>query len=256
MVNKDNTLFLLGGHDLEMLTIRHILVGAGYPVMDRNLSWGARLSSYGDVLHRADTHLEYVFGIELIDDLLLDDTRYHPIDHHNADNHSPGALEQVSALIGHTLTDEEKLIAANDTGYIPAMAALGASREVMEDIRLRDRKAQGVTEEDEDLATASISRYLERIGNTLVARSLTPHFSAICDRLFPFLRLLVFNDEEWTFYGEGKSALTLEFAPEIAGGRIYHGGGENGYIGAAKGAFTMEEINRFVSTFKDRYEYA
>lgn len=255
MANKDNTLFLLGGHDLEMLTIKRILEEHGYQVMDRNLSWGARLSSYRDVLEHADDHLTSIFGIELTDDLMVTDTRYHLIDHHNANSLLQSSLEQVVALIGHILTDEEKLIAANDTGYIPAMAALGASKETIDDIRLRDRKAQGVTEVDENLAAVSISRYLERIGNTLVARSLTPHFSTICDRLFPFLRLFVFNDEEWTFYGDGKSALALEFAPEIAGGRIYHGGGENGYIGAAKGAFSMDEINSFVSTIKMRYEY-
>lgn len=255
MVNKDNTLFLLGGHDLEMLTIKRILEGYGYQVMDRNLSWGARLSSYRDVLEQGDDHLMHIFGIELTDDIMIKDTRYHLIDHHNANSHLPSSLEQVATLIGHILTDEEILIAANDTGYFPAMVALGACKETIEDIRQRDRKAQGVTEEDENLASVSISRYLERIGNTLIVQSLTPHFSTICDRLFPFLRLLVFNDEEWTFYGEGKSALALEFAPEIAGGSIYHGGGGNGYIGAAKGAFTLDEINSFVSTIKKRYEH-
>ena len=240
---------------MEMLTIKRMLEEHGYQVMDRNLSWGARLSSYRDVLEHADDHLTSIFGIELTDDIMVTDTRYHLIDHHNTNSHLPSSLEQVAALIGHILTDEEKLIAANDTGFIPAMAALGASKETIEDIRRRDRKAQGVTEEDETLATDSISRYLERIGNTLIVQSLTPHFSTICDRLFPYLRLLVFNDGEWTFYGEGKSALTLEFAPEIADGRIYHGGGENGYIGASKGAFPADEINSFVSTMKKRYEY-
>ena len=41
------SLFLLGGHDLEMLTIRNVLDAHGYTYVDHQLQWNnAKLSSY------------------------------------------------------------------------------------------------------------------------------------------------------------------------------------------------------------------
>lgn len=255
MIDTRKALFLLGGHDLEMMTIKRLLTSYGFNVLDRNLKWGACLSSYADIFASPDPLL-LIYGIELKDDLCLSDPRYIPIDHHNCLSYLPSSLEQTAAFIGHTLTRDEELIAANDRGYIPAMQDLGATKEQIDDIRLRDRRAQGVTEEDEALAEASIANNLEAVGNeTLIVNSLTSQFSTICDRLYPYRRLLVFTDEEWVFYGDGKENLVAEMAVNISAGLVYHGGGDSGYIGAAKGAFSSIEIKCFVEIIKQRYEH-
>ena len=254
MISRDNTVFLLGGHDLEMLAIKQLLSSSGFLYVDRNLSWGACASAYADVFN-TPAPLLTIYGIELKYDLDRDDPRYIPIDHHNGLSPIPSSLEQIASLIGHTLTWDEELIAANDYGYIPAMQNLGATKEQINDIRLRDRRAQGVTEEDETLAEASIIKNLETVGgDTLIVNSLTSRFSAICDRLYPYRRLLVYTDKEWVFYGDGKETLVSEMANSISAGLVYHGGGNFGYIGAVKGAFSPDEINRFVEIIKFRYE--
>lgn len=84
--NKDpkrSLFFFLGGYDLEMVTIRELLVehapGLYY---DRKLSWGARASNYR-------TEIEAVLGredvpvlVELAMDLPLDPDRMVVVDHH------------------------------------------------------------------------------------------------------------------------------------------------------------------------------
>lgn len=255
MIDTRKALFLLGGHDLEMMTIKRLLTSYGFNVLDRNLKWGACLSSYADIFASPDPLL-LIYGIELKDDLGLSDPRYKPIDHHNSLSYLPSSLEQTATLIGHSLTRDEELIAANDRGYIPAMQDLGATKEQIDDIRHRDRLAQGITEEDEALAQASISKNLVTAGSgTLIVYSLTPRFSAVCDRLFPYPRLLVYTDEEWVFYGDGKENLVAEMVVNISAGLVYHGGGDSGYIGAAKGAFSSIEIKCFVEIIKQRYEH-
>lgn len=251
-----NSIFLLGGHDLEMITIKALLLRYHYRVEDCNLSWNnALLSAYQDVITAAGAG-STIYGIELKDNLRLPDSRYIRIDHHDDFSRKDSSLEQVSRIIGHTLTREEQLIAANDKAYIPAMEAMGASPAQIEDIRRRDRSAQGVTEQDEALAEQSIRHYSAQCGAVLIVKSLTGRFSAICDRLYPYRRLLIYTPFEWTFYGEGKKDLAAELAPDIVSGRVYHGGGDSGYIGAAQGAFTSDEINTFVSHIKSRYEHA
>lgn len=102
--------FLLGGHDLEMITIKRMLIDNGFEepgsIADLNLQWGAKLSAYQAWFNDEQT------------------------------------------FVGIELTREQQLIAANDKGFIHEMEALGAIPEEITDIRHRDREVRGVTEED------------------------------------------------------------------------------------------------------------
>ena len=247
-------LFLLGGYDLEMLTIKQLLEDRNDCVVaDKHLYWdNALLSAYQEeLLEHADCE---IYGIELRENITVPDN-YISIDHHNDRSSGPSTLEQVASILGVTLTRYQQLVAANDKGYIPAMKALGASKEEIDEIRRKDREAQGVTEEDELLAEQSIKNHLDRHKDISIVYSQTPKFSAICDRLFPYKRLLIYTDSEWIFYGEGKTSLVEEYNVDIETGRVYHGGGPTGYIGAAKGAFPSYIINEFVTSIKQRYEH-
>lgn len=249
-----NKLFLLGGHDLEMVTIKQMLKERkDCIVADKHLFWdNTLLSAYQEELSKYADCL--IYGIELREDINAPDN-YFSIDHHNDKNGQPSSLEQVATLLGVYLNRYQQLVAANDKGYIPAMKALDASKEEIDEIRRKDREAQGVTEDDELLAEQSIKNHLDRHKNISIVYSLTSKFSAICDRLFPYQRLLIYTDSEWTFYGEGKASLVEEFGADIEMGRIYHGGGATGYIGAVKGAFPSYIINEFVTSIKQRYEH-
>lgn len=248
-------IFLLGGYDLEMLTIKQMLEGRDdCVVFDQHLNWGnAILSAYGDeIKNHPDSP---VYGIELKEDIPCP-KNYHSIDHHNSKEDNASSLEQVADILGIKLTRRQMLVAANDKGYIPAMMEIGATKVEIADIRRKDRKAQGISVEDERLAEESIEKSLATYGELYVVKSLTPHFAPICDRLYPYHELLVYTDEEWVYYGKRKPYLVEKLQNEIRQGRIYHGGDDQGYIGAVKGAFTIKDINNFVEKMTNQNCYS
>ena len=228
MVSAQPYLFLLGGHDLEMLTIKQLLQEHRLDFVDRNLPWGAKLSHYQDLL----TDVRTLVGIELTEDI-APPANYIRIDHHNELSHLSSSIEQLADLLGITLSLHQQLVAANDKGYIPAMQALGARADQIQEIRRLDRKSQGVTEQDEALAETSIQTNLSVVGGVTVVKSLTPKFSPITDRLFGLHpnRLLVYTDTVLNYYGENVQVVTAYFAEFIQQKRAYAGGGETGFFG-------------------------
>ena len=149
------------------------------------------------------------------------------------------------------MTWRQKLIAANDTGYIPAMQRLGASPEEIAEIRMADRKMQGCTDEDEQLAEEAVKTLQRRQGNLILVKALSPRFSPICDRLWPYEKLLIYTDSAICYYGRGKESLVEQFQTEIAQGKMYYGGGENGFWGVAENEYTPEEIRHLVQVCED-----
>lgn len=245
--------FLLGGHDLEMHEIAALLKRWGFTFFDRNLSWAnAVMSAYGDVLQQYGNQDEMLlYGIELRDDLNgIVYRNYFRIDHHNDYCGCPASLEQVARIIGVDLSWYQKLIAANDSGYIPAMQRLGASSAEVAEIRLADRKLQGCTPKDEQLAELSIENNLQKIGDLIVVKALTSHFSPICDRLWPYRKLLIYTENSLCYYGVEKEKLVERFKMEIIQEKMYHGGGENGFLGIAEGIFSAREIQDYVQVCK------
>lgn len=246
-------LFLLGGHDLEMMTIKQMLEhNPDCEISDKNLAWdSALLSAYSKELEES-SRFDRIYGIELNEDFAVPDN-YYPIDHHNGQDNMLSSLEQVALILGVRLNRHQQLVAANDRGYIPAMQALSATEEEIAEIRQQDRAAQGVSEADEQLAEQSIAEHLIRHPRLLVVKALTSHFSAICDRLYPYQRLLIYTDNEWMYYGEGKAELSLMLAEDIQQGKVFHGGGDNGYIGCVKDAYDEAGIDRFVKDIICKY---
>ena len=94
--DKDKVLFLLGGHDLEMMTIRNILQSHHYLYSDKQLRWdNALLSHYQQeigsfLVQNPEGH---IIGIELENDLQTVMPHYLAIDHHNDNDNQPCALE-------------------------------------------------------------------------------------------------------------------------------------------------------------------
>lgn len=236
-----------------MLTIKQILEKHDDCIIcDKHLHWDdAKVSSYKEEMKKYEG--EDIYGVELTEDIETP-ANYHRIDHHNDKADEPSALEQVAEMLNVELSRYEALVAANDKGYIPAMQALCPSTEEIEEIRRKDREAQGVTEKGERLADKSIQENLAQYGNLTIVKALCDHFSPICDRLYPFNNLFIYTDDEWTFYGVDKKYLLDDFTEEIKEGKVYHGGGESGFFGAPKGTFGKIEIEEIVHQLKLRYE--
>ena len=238
-------IFLLGGHDLEMLTIKKILEETGQDYVDNNLSWDdALLSKYADALTKYSSPEFQIYGIELREDVGLP-ANYHKIDHHNTFEKNPSALAQVCKLLGRQMNKEELLIAANDERYIPGMLSIGATKEEIERIRRKDRECQGITPEDEKYAEEALNcKIRNHFGLTYIYTKSTK-FSPIVDKLFPTSRLFVYSDNEFTYYGERKEEylkVVSEVFPDI---NFFKGGGDNGYFGASE--CSKNDIDKLLS---------
>lgn len=241
------TVFLLGGQDLEMQEIARLLDNQDILYFDRKLHWdNASLEAYLPELEKyGNLPGTDLYGIELQDNGLAEQyNNYFLIDHHNENQGKIASLLQVAELLHLSPTREQLLIAANDAAYIPGMLALDASPAEIEDIRLRDRAAQGVTGEEEKLAQQAITENLEKCPALILVRALSPHFSPICDRLWPYRKLLIYTDDTLCYYGEGKEQLIATFEIELRQSRMYHGGGKNGFLGTARGKWKVEEIQQ------------
>lgn len=247
-------IFFLGGHDLEMLEIRKLLEESRIRFYDRGLSWDtASLSAYRPELQLfADGDRYTLYGVELHADI-APPAHYRTIDHHNELSGREASLAQVARLLAKELTPYLRLVAANDSRYIPGMEALGATRREIEAIRAADRKAQGITDAEERLAEQAIDENLETVGGLIVIRALGPRFSPICDRLYPYEKLLVYTKSEFVYYGKGKSRLAERFRSELAEGKMFHGGGSGGYIGTLKNAYTEHALSELIETIKQNH---
>lgn len=229
-------LFLLGGHDLEMLEIGRLVreTLGDEAVLDRHLSWHAATAS----AYRAEIEAALTAGgtpvlVELRDDLPPGlSRRCVHVDHHGerAGADRPTALEQAFALLGlpqERWTRRHALVAANDRGWIPELRAMGATVAEIAAIRAEDRAAQGVTAEEEAAAEAALARREHRLDGGLVLVRL-PHArtSPVFDRLALEAGdgeppdALVLSPEEVNFSGHGSRVLAL--AAAFPGG--WHGG--------------------------------
>lgn len=221
--------FLLGGHDLEMQEIKRLLISHGEHFADADLNWSnAHLSAYASVIAE-EPNLDY-YGVELKEDCTLP-KHYTRIDHHNDYNNRPASILQVAEILGVTPDMHMQLVAANDAGYIPAMRALNASKEEIADIRKLDRAAQGVTEEDEQLAEIAVASADKSYPGLIVVKASGSRFSPIVDRLtdlHPFCSYLVHTNTTICAYGPIASAFK-DYYHESK--ELYYGGIGDGYAG-------------------------
>lgn len=245
-IDKNKAIFLLGGLDLEMQTIKNILEENCFDYMDACLRWNnANLSAY---IERLEDNKMY-YGVELVEDCRLPNN-YVRIDHHNDCSDRRSSLEQVASLLDIKLNRWQKLVAINDARYIDGLKEYGATEEEIKSIRLADRSTQGVTEEEESEAEASIKKSKE-VGDIRVVYTSVDHFSPITDRLYPYDKLIIFNDYELVYYGVGADMLVNQYKAEIEKHAAYFGGGSNGFFGLAKGCYTNMEIKENVKKIID-----
>jgi len=205
-------IFFLGGYDAEMVEIKNILEKRGEQIIDKNLSWGASLSSYKDEIENLPQDKIPVF-IELKQDYQYPENALF-IDHHDekAGRDKKTSLEQIAEIFRIELDRRQKLISANDKGHIREMRRLCATAQEIEEIRAYDRKSQGVTEKDEELAQESVEKHLEKIGdNTAVVKSLTDKTSPITDRIYDkFSHIFVYTpDGKMLYSGAGEMVCNL-----------------------------------------------
>lgn len=247
-------IFLLGGHDLEMIEIKKLLEQHGVEYVDKSLrwdnaSWGAYAAEVEKYENDRDVEL---YGVELMDDDRVEHRENcHVVDHHNEREGRKASLVQVAEILQVSLNRYQQLVAANDAGYIPALQAAGATGEEIAEIRWADRAAQGVTMMEERLAEEAIDKYKETVGDLIVIRALSSRFSPICDRVYPHEKLLIYTGETLCYYGKGKDRLVERFEPELKQHKMYHGGGVAGFLGTVDGQFSSDGIQDLRKKIQD-----
>lgn len=230
--------FVLGGQDLEMLTIRQLLDAAGLAgfTTDHNLPWGARASAYDAEIRASLKRGEKPVLVELASDLAadIDPARLILVDHHGAraGAQAPSSLRQVFDLIapGRALswTRWHALVEANDIGHAQGLRALGANADEVRKVRDADRRAQGIgaaVETESRRALAGLAWH----GGLAVVSTDAPTSSAIADFALPeyggpqLEDLLVLMPDKAAFFGNGAVVLALARAPAWKS-LCWHGG--------------------------------
>lgn len=260
--NKDpnNLQFFLGGYDLEMRTIRELIEKYSNAIIhDKQLSWGASASDYRQEIDMALATGATPVLIELKQDLDLPENRICIIDHHgpSAGHDKPTCLEQIFKLLNlpdRLWTRHLALVAANDRGYIPAMKELDAAPDEIQDIRLQDRQAQGITDEEEQAAIAALNQ-LEYLCNGRLGIARLPHSktAALVDRLQPeaggpgIQNILIISPDEVNFFGEGKAVKSL--AERYPQG--WYGGDlpDKGFWGMTGKDCSVDKLTRLIKQF-------
>ena len=105
-MNRPDYLFLIGGSDLEKVTIKQLLTANGFAegqnIADHRLAWGAKLSDYKRLFYDSQTFV----GIELTQDIA-------PTPHlTNIDHYNEKLIRPYSILKLINITNHLKLIAA------------------------------------------------------------------------------------------------------------------------------------------------
>ncbi|MBI4687712.1 MAG: hypothetical protein HY756_08005 [Nitrospirae bacterium] len=207
-MSHNNYIFSLGGYDVEMVEIKNILESKGLRFYDKNLSWSnASLSAYKDEIGKIPSDAIPIF-IELKLDCPYPE-RSIIIDHHDekAGKRQKTSIEQVAELLKIELNRKQQLISANDRGHIRAMKKMCATDVEIAEIRALDRKAQGVTDQDEKFAEESIKKCLEEVAdNAVIVNSSTNKTSAVFDRLYDkYKHIFIFTlDGEMNYSGTGE----------------------------------------------------
>ena len=179
--------FFLGGNDLEMETIRHLLSSqAGVVVHDKRLAWGAAASDYTNEIESALAAGHVPVLVELPDDTGAVPRGARAIDHHGASSDRPSALRQVFDLLGLPKTRWTRwfeLVAANDQAYLNGLRAIGASLDEMRQVRSEDRQAQGVTPQDEAEGELAVAAATHPAPGVTVVRIPHGRTAVVTDRL-------------------------------------------------------------------------
>ncbi|NLF70127.1 MAG: hypothetical protein GX575_13895 [Candidatus Anammoximicrobium sp.] len=211
----DTLVFFLGGHDLEMVTIRQLLEAQGVAFHDRHLAWGAAASAYDQEIAAALRAGRLPILVELKLDLSCPLEAVRVVDHHNEQAGQATALEQVFQWLGlppAAWTRWFELVAANDRGHIAAMLALQppATLQELRRVREADRAAQGVSAAEEVAAPAAVAACRQCAAGRLSVVDWTfDRVSAVADRMERALggpgyeNLLVRGPHTTTFFGDG-----------------------------------------------------
>ena len=221
-------------NDGEAIQIKNILENKNIKTLITKQGWGASWANLEPEVKEKIKEFKNknfkIFGVELQGTAPEGAVN---IDHHKYDgddrSNERSSLEQVADLIGHKLSLFEEFVSANDKGFIPKMIELAKiknlskeeTQKLINEVRLQDRAAQGITPEQEKIAE-----------NLTVVRMSHSKTATVCDRLYGgYKNLLVLSEDgEVNFFGCQKVIKKLSdlVKGSWSGGDLDH---DNGFWG-------------------------
>ncbi|MFA5961544.1 MAG: hypothetical protein WC848_02605 [Parcubacteria group bacterium] len=267
-------LFVLGGNDGEMQAIKGLLTAFGHAWAQPQIGWGEHFyvpaelgleiidvqipvgdNGHGTVYRAGKTcqGIDEVIFVECSPKDFPADQAVMVIDHHNDRSGEPAAIRQMVEKLNiwsrlSSLTQRwVELVAANDSGYIPAMLALGATSKEIARVRLSDRNAQGITSEQEVEAERAVVG-AEVVGKLTIVRMAHSKTATVADRLFGKADqlLILSGDGEVNFFGNG--AICSELKAKFEGWGGGSGFGKSDGIGYWGGCPNFDEVLSFVKS--------
>lgn len=244
MSNNSKILIVTPVNDGESAQITKILKEKNIKTLITKQGWGASWANLEPEIKKQIENYKNknfeVFGVELQGAAPSGAVN---IDHHCYDgddrSNEKSSLEQVADLIGYKLSLFEEFIAANDKGFIPKMLELAKiknlskeeTQKLINEVRLQDRAAQGITPEQERIAEEAIQE--AKVSDSLtVVRMGHSKTATICDRLYgKYKNLLILSEDgEVNFFGCQKVIKKLSdlVKGSWSGGDLDH---DNGFWG-------------------------
>lgn len=244
--NKKTVIVITPINDLESIEIKKLCELHHQLVLVTDQKWGASWSGLEPQIQSIIANSPkgvYFYGVELQGDAPY--TNCYNIDHHRYGDddrrNDKSSLEQIADLLGVEIGIYERFVAANDTGFIPAMEKLGdklgltekVKANLINEIRLADRSAQGITPEQEQIAEEAIANR-EVIGDLTIVEMSHSKCATVTDRLYgQYKNLLVYTPgEELNFYGDWASVEEIRLT-------IPGGWSGNGFWGISDGSPEM-----------------
>lgn len=271
---KNNRLWVCPNNDLEAKTIIEMLEREGEKYLVTGQTWGASWEKLEEEIKKelkeALENGTEVYGIELQGNsngaINIDHHIYGEDDRRN----QKSSIEQVADILGKELTLDEQFVSANDKGYIPAMEELGEKlkidpqdiKEIIANIRMRDRETQGITSKQEAQAEEAIKKLGELKEKRNYISIDLPHSktSTVTDRLYgKYDNLLITSgDGETNFYGTTEiiQMLNERFPGGWSGGQLDQGSGFwGGYADqSAIKAAVQEALQKTIDSKDNREE--
>lgn len=211
-IAKIDASLIVPKNDLESARIIEIARKYGMDVRVSKQPWGARLEkepqpTFEDL--KETVIIVEIPGPAKEKELIEAGHNLIIIDHHDYGSlnrsSEKSSLEQFAELIGHELTREEKLIAANDKSHVLGMITEGAKLDEIRRIRELDIKAQGYSDEEIELLSNDYKNR-EQVGKLAIVRTSSDRTSIIAD-----LHQLPKTEAQVELYRKGK----LKSLPDI-----------------------------------------
>ena len=252
---KNETLFVVPNNDGEAVEIQKLLKDNGWKYLGTGQQWGASWEGLETEIKQEINSGKYknIYGVELQGSIFNKSEKLGlnqhciDIDHHKYENddrtNKLSSLEQVAKIINVELTEYQKAVSYNDIHGIKGLKR--KYKEYVDAVAIQDMLAQGITEEQIQIAKESVKE-AERVEKLVIVRCKHSKTYPIKANINYNNIIIISEDGEINFEGDGQICLALQKEFEgWLGGNLPEYGFWGGYVDKEKVLnFVKKEVKR------------